>query len=309
VEFGVQSMNLEYGDNLKKYDLTGFVGMLLSSGITPIIDFIIGFPGEAAEDIIRTIDHLSDNGIAGYCNFYHLQVLHNTQIRNSFMTNGYKFQEKPPYLMLKNNSIDLQGIKDIYMYLESEKEFSYREEFFIDEEEKFHLIRSQDDFNLLYRSPYYHSASFILADNFEFEDIVSNYLRFFSLNPEVFHQIYIHSRDRIDPEKIKKLTDAIMPYSNYYDRYREGINYFNDELFSKTIHVMLKPHFNSEYIDLMMDNYETGFIFLPEEKSQFENSQAVMTKYYEEEEIYTYVFRDFDAPDCESIKKFPSDYI
>jgi hypothetical protein len=305
IEFGVQSMNLEYKKNLAKYDLSGFAKNLLAHGITPIIDFIVGFPGETKDDVIRTIDYMSDNAILDYCNFYHLQVLHNTGIRKVFIEKGYSFQDCPPYLMLENDVMDIGDIKDIYMYLEDRKDFSYREDYLVLDENRFHVIRNNDDFNSLSETPFYHSASFVLVDNFDFDVIVRFYDGFFGGNPEIFHQVYLYSRQGFEMNDLEALSGMMTTHGNYYDRYREGINYFNDEIFSKTIHVLSGPDSDEKMIGQLMDNYDFGFAVLPGERNSFADRIQKLRRYFLDDEINTFVFRECDDMEFEFIKRFP----
>jgi radical SAM superfamily enzyme YgiQ (UPF0313 family) len=299
IEFGIQTFNEKQLESLNRkksnFNLETFSKKLLENDIKPIIDFIIGLPEDDYGSIKKSIDIVEKMDLLDYCNFYHLELLPSTTLKKEFVDNNNIFQKKTPYFVLKTQKMDFSDIKNVYMYLEDEKEFSYRDDFFQNDEKKIFIIKSKMDLQNLMKNDFYHSSSFIFLDNFLEKEILDFFNLFFSLNSEIFHQTYLYSEKEISFDFLEKLSKIFINYPNFYDNYREGINYFNDEILSKTIQILVKPEINRSYFEELLNNYQTDFIIFPEEQNKIEKKSKKLLKIFNDEEIYTYVFKETDS--------------
>ncbi|OHD09612.1 MAG: hypothetical protein A2086_14225 [Spirochaetes bacterium GWD1_27_9] len=309
IEFGVQTLKEENLTNLnrksKNSSFKEFSYKLLEAGITPIIDFIVGFPDESYLDLTKTIDYLDEANLLNYCNFYHLQLLHSTDLKEEFINNNYIFQKKSPYFAIKTNKMNFNDIKNVYLYLDKEKDFSYIEEFYFENKEEFYIIKNNDDLQILLETPYYKSCSLILIDNFSYQEILTFFNQFFIKNPEIFHISYIYSTKKIDFSFLQSLNDIFASYKNFYDLYRESINYFSSFSFSKVLNILVKPNIPKKYFETLLDNYSIDFVFFSNEKEIFKKQINLLQKFFDEEEINTFIFAGFEEFDYKFLKRFP----
>jgi len=195
IEIGVQSINKETLRSIKR-GLTNFsqsnifktIKTIKEYGIKPIIDFIIGLPGETEKMIKDTIEILDQQELLEFSNFYHLLILPGTDLKSLFIEKKFKFQNFPPYLALKTDKMNIENIKNIYLYLETKKEISYYDEFFIGDREHLYITRTQSDLNFkkengLYNTNLLISANFLYFDNmdentilkFNFNNLLKNF--------------------------------------------------------------------------------------------------------------------------------------
>ncbi|HOV14587.1 MAG TPA: radical SAM protein, partial [Spirochaetota bacterium] len=311
IEFGIQSFNkkslLFTNVNNKNFDLKIFTEKLLKNKIIPIIDFIIGLPDDTYENIIATIDFLSENNLLDYCNFYHLQLLPGTDIRKLFIEKNYNFQKKPPYFALETDSMTLKEIKNVYLYLEQEKDFSYRDDFFTEDKNRFFIIKNQSDFEELFKTKFYQTSSFIMVDSFETDYILNFFDTFFKNNSEIFHICYLYSEKELSKSFLEKLNYIFNKYRNYYDNYRESINYFDDESFSKIFKILCKSSVNKEYFNFLRDFYYADYIFFPEDSDLLNKNIKKLEKLYNDEDIETYVFYE-NKMKQQFLKVFPDKF-
>ncbi len=311
IEFGVQSFSedvlLLSKVKEKKIDYKEFTYKLLEYGITPIIDFIVGLPGDTYENLVKTVEALSEDKILDYCSFYHLQILPGADIKNDFIENGFEFSPYPPYFATKTDSMTLKDIKNVYLYLETEKNFSYRDEYFSESKETFFIVKGIRDFEELNKSKFYQTNSFILKDNFEEKTILNFFDNYFSENQEIFHICYLYSDDKISEFFLRELNIIFNRYRNYYDDYHESINYFNDESFSKKFKILCKFGVEKKYYEFLADNYSFDFIFFPSEERIFKAKVKELEYLYENEDIESYVFLENKA-EYDFLKVFPKNF-
>lgn len=311
IEFGIQSLNSDTLKSLnvrrKDFDIADFTNKLLENKITPIIDFIVGLPGDDYNTIIKSIDKLSKNNLLDYCNFYHLQLLPGTDIKNMFIRNNFKFQQTTPYFALQTDKMNIDDIRNVYLYLEQEKGISYRDNFIPNDKERFYLIKTESDFTKLYESVYYQTSSLIMLDNFSEEQILDFFTNFFKNNPEIFHISYIFSEKIITDLFLEKLKIIFLSYSNYYDNYRMSINYFNDESFSKVFNILCRFDVNNKYLEHLRDYYSADYIFFPNDIPLLRKNIKRLKELESDEDINSYIFMNMDFND-DFLIKLPCDW-
>jgi len=127
IEIGLQSCNpvvlknINRPSNLKKF-IDG-IHLLKKKNIRVVIDLIIGLPGETLESFKGAIGFLKDNRLVPYVfiNLFSLAVLPGTELRKEKDKYGIEYQEKPPYLVIKTNSLSESDIKKCYEMLSKSK--------------------------------------------------------------------------------------------------------------------------------------------------------------------------------------------
>ncbi len=301
LEIGVQTLfpgvNEFTGRTGKEYDPIGLSKKLIDNGITPIIDFIVGLPGESKDDIIETIEKLDKASLLEYSSFYHLQVLPVTSIRNEFIKKGLKFQSEPPYLALDSGSIKMEEIQEVYRYLEENKKHSYFEPINIIDEERFYNIDDPNREVMLVKNDFYQTGSFFTYDPDKIDYYIYLYNKFFDDNPEVFHVVYVNIKETNTSfiGKLKQLRDICSKHENYYDRYRESINYFK-EPFSKQLEILISPGVSGDFINFLIGE---GFniAFYAEDFSFIHANLEILSFYYDSFDIPVYLFESELLPD------------
>lgn len=106
VEIGLQSVNRDTlirsgrpGNPLKVLD--GALN-LKKVGVTPVIDIILGLPGDSPEDAIRTAITIRDRDLHQHVQVFYLSMLPGTSMRKEF-TNRY--MPRPPYYRFSDRSM------------------------------------------------------------------------------------------------------------------------------------------------------------------------------------------------------------
>lgn len=72
---------------------------LRSAGVAPVVDLIIGLPGDTPRRSVRSAAELYDRGLAGDVQVFELSVLPGTEIRRRGEELGIRYMERPPYLV------------------------------------------------------------------------------------------------------------------------------------------------------------------------------------------------------------------
>lgn len=101
LEIGLQSVNRDTLKRVKRGgspELVAKAAKLLSDeGITPVVDLIIGLPGDTPDDVARGVDYLQSNGLAESAQVFALALLPGTAMRASADHDGIAFEPSPPY--------------------------------------------------------------------------------------------------------------------------------------------------------------------------------------------------------------------
>ncbi|MCG8570407.1 MAG: B12-binding domain-containing radical SAM protein [Spirochaetes bacterium] len=305
LELGIQSFQstilkrVKRGKELK--DLKSFVNLLIQEGITPMLDFIIGLPGDTQQSILATIEYLDQADLLQYADFYHLQLLPGTELYDHFIHNSFDFDPNPPYLVKENGSINIEEIKQIFFYLEQEKGISYQKEFFLRNHKMYSWLDVKNGVVDLFSNPYMQSASFLIDGKIEYAQILQYYQQYFDLHPEVFHQIYFYIPNRLPNNFILNLQSLLRQYPNYYDQFHQGVNYDEDLLFSKKIHLLLS---HDSLIADYSDQFVYDYLVFPEQANCMDVKKFAV-QMYEEHGAFTYLFKENEEADHEALRVFP----
>ena len=207
------------------------------------------------------------------------------------------------------DSLVLNDIKKIYYYIENKKNYSFNMDFFDYNEDNFFVIKRDGDFSLLQNSPFYNSASFLIVDNFSTSFIIDFFKNYLSENKEIFFKLFLYSKKEIDINFLKILNDFFINNRNYYDLYREGLNYSGDRVFSKNMHILLNINIDKRVFDKYNDEFLVDFILFPEDLKSKTFNVGLAEKHYKEYGVYIYLFKDSIRIEGEYIRRLPFDSI
>jgi len=255
IEFGVQHL----GD-ISLVEKAAHISKRLSrAGITSIIDFIIGLPGECYEDGVITIDACEKAEILEYCNFYHLQVLPDTPLRKECIEKGYSFMDNPPYLIQSTDAITMNDIKRLYYYLETEYDYSYRDTFDHGDIHSFYTPKDIIELNQLQSITWYQSGCFLNSMIFDSNEIIKAYTLFIDRHPEIFHTLYLYIGKTCTSELITQLRTIFTQYSTYYDYYCSGSGFYENDSFAKVLRVFANPEIDNKELKKLMSLADVDF--------------------------------------------------
>ena len=101
LEIGLQSVNRETLKRVRRGGSPEKVAetarMLHGEGIELLVDLIVGLPGDTPEDVLRGMDFLDANGLAGEAQVFPLSLLPGTAMRATAGHDGVAFDAAPPY--------------------------------------------------------------------------------------------------------------------------------------------------------------------------------------------------------------------
>jgi radical SAM superfamily enzyme YgiQ (UPF0313 family) len=240
---------------------------LLARGAKPVVDFILGLPGEDYAGCIRTVEALDRKGLLPCAVFYHLLVLPGSALRKTALERGYRFSPQPPYHMLRTDRMDLEDIRTVYLYLEHKKNHSYFAEPLYTEPGVVRTIRRAGDTEALRDSRSLKTGCLVAPETpAELGVIVDRLGAYVREAPEVFHRAFVlwdfGSRESssfgkkeppgsppdIPPEGVQSLLDGMSTLleifreaGNYFDRYCASLDYLDRESFSKRATVLINP--------------------------------------------------------------------
>ncbi len=226
---------------------------LLARGAKPIVDFILGLPGEDYARCIRTVEALDGKGLLPSAVFYHLLVLPGSGLRKTALEKGYQFSSHPPYHVLRTDRMDLEDIRTVYLYLEHRKDHSYFAEPLYTEPSIVRTVRRAQDTESLRASRSLKTGSIVASENPDgFGPIVDRLCAYVRGAPELFHHAFIlwdfgpghdasHGGFRALLEGMRTLLRGFREAGNYFDRYCASLDYLDNETFSKRATVLLNP--------------------------------------------------------------------
>ncbi len=106
VEIGFQSENPEVlrqsGRLGNPQDILNGALNLKNAGITPVIDLMLGLPGDTPAGAIRTANKIRDMGLHQHVQVFHLSMLPGTQMR---IDSADRFMSRPPYYRFTDRSM------------------------------------------------------------------------------------------------------------------------------------------------------------------------------------------------------------
>src|SRR5438105_2160449 len=112
LEIGLQSVNRETLKRVKRGGSPEKVAeaarMLHGEGIELLVDLIVGLPGDTPEDVLRGIEFLEANGLAGEAQVFPLSLLPGTAMRATAGQDGVAFDPAPPY-RVRRTAVVLRG--------------------------------------------------------------------------------------------------------------------------------------------------------------------------------------------------------
>src|SRR5439155_2752523 len=101
LEIGLQSVNrgtlkrVRRGGSPEK--VAEAARLLHGEGIELLVDLIVGLPGDTPDDVLRGMDFLDANGLAGEAQVFPLSLLPGTAMRATAGQDGVAFDAAPPY--------------------------------------------------------------------------------------------------------------------------------------------------------------------------------------------------------------------
>ncbi len=116
LEVGLQTMSREVlkavgrGGNPEKI-LWG-AEILRNSGITPVIDLILGLPGDNPENIVKAAQQITARDLEEQVQTFCLSVLPGTELRANAVSLGIKYNDYPPYCLTQSGSFTLQNLME-----------------------------------------------------------------------------------------------------------------------------------------------------------------------------------------------------
>jgi hypothetical protein len=120
LEVGLQTMNKEVlravGRGGNPFSILKGASLLLSSGITPVIDLILGLPGDHPDQIEKAALHLVDRGLHEQVQTFCLSVLPGTELKANAHELGIEYRCTPPYCVTRSG---LHSIEELLQARES----------------------------------------------------------------------------------------------------------------------------------------------------------------------------------------------
>jgi radical SAM superfamily enzyme YgiQ (UPF0313 family) len=255
-ELGIQTLKgataQKAGTHAGREETLRFIERIITGGGKPIVDFIVGLPGDRYEDCVRTIEALDRRGLLPYCVFYHLLSLPGSALRESAVGRGCRFSAFPPYQVLATQEMDLDDIQTVFLYLEQGKNHSYYTEPVYTDPSAVFTVRRPEDGDALMGSPSVKTGSVLApAKAGKIEDLAAVLSGYADRVPEAFHHAYITlggagGWDRTGVLEslegvYKALVRSFRESRNYFDRYCLSLDYLGEESFSKKATFLLDP--------------------------------------------------------------------
>jgi radical SAM superfamily enzyme YgiQ (UPF0313 family) len=111
VEIGLQSIDpttqdlMERRNNLKAFERG--VRFLQAEGIRVKVDLIVGLPGDTVDTIRRGMHYLANGRLYDDMQVFQLSILPGTSFRHEAASLGLEFQPRPPYYVLRTQTLEL----------------------------------------------------------------------------------------------------------------------------------------------------------------------------------------------------------
>jgi radical SAM superfamily enzyme YgiQ (UPF0313 family) len=91
---------------------------LKQSGILPVIDLIVGLPGDDLQGFSRSVQFLAENKLADDVQVFPLSVLPGTDFRLNSHELGLRFDKSPPYTLIENATFSADDMLLAFDYAE-----------------------------------------------------------------------------------------------------------------------------------------------------------------------------------------------
>jgi hypothetical protein len=122
LEIGLQSVNRETLKRVRRGGSPEKVAeaarMLHGEGIELLVDLIVGLPGDTPEDVLRGIDFLDANGLAGEAQVFPLSLLPGTAMRATAGEDGIVFDPAPPYRVRRTAAFSEEALLETLLAAE-----------------------------------------------------------------------------------------------------------------------------------------------------------------------------------------------
>jgi len=303
IEIGVQTLNPEIGSRIGRpvehwldssgqpTKLLALTDKLLSRNIVPVIDFLLGLPGDTPKNLARLEKMLETTGLIEYSSFYHLMILPGTRLRETAAEKNIIFQPEPPYFVAKTPTLSFDDIQEFYLRLSATKSFDEWDGYFDLPQDRFFHIRTLADFSLIAASPWIATRALIEIDNTGLAPVLSFYREWLAGHAEVFHGIHLHSKKEIPLDFLDELNAVLVGHRNYYDLFREHFNTDGQTILSKTIEVIIPPDCSDTYLDKVLPFYGAGFSFFDATRENILRHGDRLMRYFTEDGVSGYVFK------------------
>jgi tRNA A37 methylthiotransferase MiaB len=115
LEIGLQSVNRDTLKRVRRGGSPQLVAdaarLLHGRGIELLVDLIVGLPGDTADDVLRGVDFLQENGLGGEAQVFPLFLLPGTAMRATAEADGVEFDPAPPYRVRRTATMDEDQIR------------------------------------------------------------------------------------------------------------------------------------------------------------------------------------------------------
>ncbi|MEK7704989.1 MAG: radical SAM protein, partial [Myxococcota bacterium] len=115
LEIGLQSVNKQ---TLKRIRRGGDPARVVTTatalkqhGVVPMIDLMVGLPGDTAQDVARGVDLLAQHGLADELQLFPLSVLPGTETRALAAPEGVLFEPSPPYHVIQTREMSAEDLR------------------------------------------------------------------------------------------------------------------------------------------------------------------------------------------------------
>ena len=123
LEIGLQSVNRETLKRVRRGGSPEKVAeaarMLHGEGIELLVDLIIGLPGDTPDDVLRGMDFLEENGLAGEAQVFPLSLLPGTAMRATALEDGVVFDPAPPYRVRRTATFSQDALRETLLAAEA----------------------------------------------------------------------------------------------------------------------------------------------------------------------------------------------
>jgi hypothetical protein len=114
LEVGLQTMNMEVlhsiGRGGSPVSVLNGASLLAESGVTPVMDLILGLPGDSPKYIESAAEELVSRKIHDQVQTFCLSVLPGTELKASADSLGVKYSSTPPYTVTRSGSYTIRDL-------------------------------------------------------------------------------------------------------------------------------------------------------------------------------------------------------
>ena len=142
LEIGLQSVNRSTLKRAKRggdpRKVAEAAVRLKERGIAPIVDLIVGLPGDTLEDVLGGVDFLQTFGLREEVQLMPLSVLPGTTLRESAAVEGIAYEIAPPYRVIRTDTMGEGAVAEAILAAEERLERR------VDEYPRPHLVSPED---------------------------------------------------------------------------------------------------------------------------------------------------------------------